>query len=243
MERPSLPVTLEVLVKERLISEIRRLTQRIGQARRSGVTELAERLRLSRLTLATRLAREFDVWFLVNPEGKSEFVDREAFGRRMAAWKARRQIPAVGSADTPAADEPTPSPASSNDPMRELFGEPIHVYTRDQALADGVLVDVTPWAAGCFRHPTAFTSALWGIVSDLPCDVGAAGAAALDLRIREVLRAAATVASSSSKDRSRVTFPLLIGTTQGLRSIELVADCGPGDRGEPVITIGFPSDF
>lgn len=226
-------------MKERLISEIRRLTQRIGQARRSGVTELAERLRLSRLTIATRLAREFDVWFLVNPEGKSEFVDREAFGRRMAAWKARRQIPA----DAPAEAARTASPASPPDPMREIFGEAIHTYTREQALWDGVLVDVTLWAVDCFRHPTAFTAALWAIVADLPSDVGADRTAALHVRVREILRAAAATAVTSSKERSRVTFPILIGTTQGLRSLELVADCGPGDRGEPVITIGFPSDF
>ena len=30
----------------------------------------------------------------------------------------------------------------------QILGEPIHVYTRRQALEDGVLVNVTEWASG-----------------------------------------------------------------------------------------------
>ena len=31
------------------------------------------------------------------------------------------------------------------DPLTEFFGEPISVYTRQQAIEDGALVDVTEW--------------------------------------------------------------------------------------------------
>jgi hypothetical protein len=43
-----------------------------------------------------------------------------------------------------------------------VFGEPIHVYTRAQAIADGNLIDVTHTAreAG-FRLPVAITAAAW----------------------------------------------------------------------------------
>ncbi len=43
----------------------------------------------------------------------------------------------------------------------EFWGEPIHIYTRAEALADGVLVDVTETAreAG-FYLPTAITAAV-----------------------------------------------------------------------------------
>ena len=46
--------------------------------------------------------------------------------------------------------------------LTEIFGEPIHVYTRAQALADGELVDVTTTAAEAgFRIPVALTRAVW----------------------------------------------------------------------------------
>ncbi len=46
--------------------------------------------------------------------------------------------------------------------MVEIFGEPISIYTRAQALDDGFLVDVSELAkeAG-FRFPVALTRAAW----------------------------------------------------------------------------------
>lgn len=43
-----------------------------------------------------------------------------------------------------------------------IFGEPIHIYTRAQAIADGALIDVsqTAYEAG-FRLPVALTTAVW----------------------------------------------------------------------------------
>ena len=53
----------------------------------------------------------------------------------------------------------------TTDPIIEFFGEPIADYTREQALADGVLIDVTPWAQDtAFRVPVAFTAALWALM-------------------------------------------------------------------------------
>jgi type I site-specific restriction endonuclease len=40
-----------------------------------------------------------------------------------------------------------PTLRSASTPLSDIFGEPISVYTREQALADGVLVDVTAWAS------------------------------------------------------------------------------------------------
>jgi hypothetical protein len=44
----------------------------------------------------------------------------------------------------------------------DLFGVPIYSYTREQALADGILVDVSKMAkqAG-FKIPMAVTDTLW----------------------------------------------------------------------------------
>lgn len=50
--------------------------------------------------------------------------------------------------------------------MLELFGEPIYIYTRKQAIEDGVLIDVTETAkeAG-FKVPVAVTCALHEIIN------------------------------------------------------------------------------
>jgi type I site-specific restriction endonuclease len=49
-----------------------------------------------------------------------------------------------------------------SDEMKNFFGENIHIYTRAQALEDGVLVDVSETAreAG-FKIPVAVTRAVW----------------------------------------------------------------------------------
>jgi hypothetical protein len=46
--------------------------------------------------------------------------------------------------------------------LRDLFGEVIHVHTRADAIADGMLVDVSAVAreAG-IRFPVALTRAIW----------------------------------------------------------------------------------
>ena len=46
--------------------------------------------------------------------------------------------------------------------MHELFGETVSSYSRAQAIADGVLVDITAQAKRSrFVYPVAMTSALW----------------------------------------------------------------------------------
>jgi hypothetical protein len=58
----------------------------------------------------------------------------------------------------------------------DFWGPPISIYTRAQAIEDGVLVDVSDWAGagpngmmGGFRVPTVLTRALWDVV-DLDAD-------------------------------------------------------------------------
>ena len=48
------------------------------------------------------------------------------------------------------------------DMTTEFFGNPIHIYTRAQAIADGVLVDVGELARDAgFRLPVALTRTTW----------------------------------------------------------------------------------
>lgn len=79
--------------------EIRGTTKRIGEATRNAVPEQLERLRLLRHTLVCRLAMDHDVWTLINPEGRTEFVPRDEWQRRMSAWQERRREESGGSAE------------------------------------------------------------------------------------------------------------------------------------------------
>ncbi len=126
-----------------------------------------------------------------------------------------------------------------------LFGELIHSYTRAQAIADGVLVDVSQAAVEvgiCF--PVAITAAVW---SDLVPDAGAR-ALGQDERGRLhdlvwMLRCAIRAASSASE----VSFAVLLAHANAsgrLRRhlMNLRAICGPGDDSAPVITVMLPGE-
>jgi len=123
----------------------------------------------------------------------------------------------------------------------------IHGYTRAQALADGVLVDVTATAreAG-FRVPVALTAAAWGkavawseedSARQTPQDEAG--------RLWDVLWMA-YIAARRASGGCRVPFELYIvprdgaGTRPRLTTLDMVI--GPGDEGEPVITIMNPNE-
>jgi len=59
--------------------------------------------------------------------------------------------------------------AQQNPSMTEIFGDVISTYTRQQAIEDGFLVDVTTTAreAG-FRWPVAVTRRLWDMIDNPP---------------------------------------------------------------------------
>lgn len=125
--------------------------------------------------------------------------------------------------------------------MSDFFGEPIHVYTRAQALADGVLRDAGEMAreAG-IRYPVALTSAAWEKCVTIPPGVIGQDE---DGRLWDVLwmfRLAARRAKGSEirfhlhvrRDNRECVPPL----------VELKAMIGPGDDGAPVITILLPDE-
>lgn len=121
----------------------------------------------------------------------------------------------------------------------EIFGEPIHTYTRAQALEDGILVDVSELAreAG-FRLPVALTRAVWG---DCVAFTG-------NQRTRQDFETGrlydvlwlASLAARSGQGR-RVTFQVYRvpndGRSKRAKVVLLDMHIGPGDSAEPVITI------
>jgi hypothetical protein len=115
------------------------------------------------------------------------------------------------------------------------------VYTRAQALEDGVLVDVTETAheAG-FRFPVALTATLWSVVETIPKRHSYQDWKG---RLWDVLYMA-SLAVRKAKSESRIVYELILFREGNRRKcVTLVCDSGPGDGGEPVITIGFPEDF
>lgn len=120
--------------------------------------------------------------------------------------------------------------------------EYIHRYTRSDAIRDGVLIDVSDVAreAG-FRYPVALTSAVWERCVIVPPGVlcqdepGRLWDVVWMLRCAIARGQAGTVVSFAlhvRNDNRERTLPLF----------RLKAVCGPGDQGEPVLTIMLPDE-
>jgi len=129
----------------------------------------------------------------------------------------------------------------------ELFGETIYSYTRAQALEDGVLIDVTEMAAEAgFRWPVAVTHAAWQECVEWSDDDSRRQTYQDEPgRLWDVLWMA-FVAIRSANGGTEINFQLYRlprggrRTKARLTTLKLVS--GPGDAGEPVITIMLPQE-
>lgn len=130
--------------------------------------------------------------------------------------------------------------------LTELFGDPISVYTRAQAIEDGSLVDVTEQAGSGpdgmlngFTCPVAMTSTVWGVIERIPASLD--GIADVRGRLHDVLWMARLAAKRGGDAADFVVILPSRGSRKRNRTLRMVA--GPGDAGELVITIGFATDF
>jgi hypothetical protein len=133
----------------------------------------------------------------------------------------------------------------SLDAMTEIFGEPIHTYTRAEAITDGFLVDVTDTAAEAgFKCPVAITRAAWAdTVKWTEADSKRQTTQDEAGRLWDVLWMARLAARRGG---SQTLFSLL-RVLRGGRGIKprlttLKMHAGPGDNGELVITIMMPDE-
>lgn len=116
-------------------------------------------------------------------------------------------------------------------------------YSRAQAIADGVLHDVSAMAreAG-FRYPVAMTAAAWADSVAWPSDKG--GAQSEAGRLWDVLHMA-RLAIRRAAGRT-LHFTVLVVPSEGPsrrpQPLRLKAMVGPGDDLEPVITILLPRE-
>lgn len=117
----------------------------------------------------------------------------------------------------------------------------IHQYTRAQALKDGVLKDATELAreAG-IRYPVALTQAVWAEYVAVP--EGVTGQSVIG-RLWDILWMFRNAARRRG-DVNEFRFKLYVKNHErrAAELIELKAHCGPGDDGEPVITVMLPHE-
>ncbi len=118
----------------------------------------------------------------------------------------------------------------------------IHAYTRAQAVADGVLIDVSETAreAG-FRYPVALTRAVWDEHVVVPPLVEGQDEAGRLWDVLTMLRFAIRAGNGGSELRFRLH--VRNDNREGEPPmVELKAVCGPGDDMEPCITVMLPSE-
>ncbi|WP_458250666.1 DUF6573 family protein [Geobacter anodireducens] len=118
----------------------------------------------------------------------------------------------------------------------------ISIYTRADAIADGTLVDLSgnfPDLCGIYRYPVACTAEVWALVEMAVSnkrhgnDYQGVVWDILYMSQRGVIR---------RPDPATCIFQVIITGTGRRRLHTLKVICGPGDEGEPVITIMLPHE-
>ncbi len=119
-------------------------------------------------------------------------------------------------------------------------GDIIHTYTRAEAIADGVLVDVSSAATEAgFKYPVALTRAVWSDYVEVPEGVFGQDESGRLWDILVVLNFA--VRRSNDGDMLRFRLHVRNENGNGCPSlVELKAICGPNDDGTPCVTVMLP---
>lgn len=117
----------------------------------------------------------------------------------------------------------------------------IHAYSRKEALADGVLVDVSDMAAEAgFKYPVALTRAVWERYVEVPRGVEGQDESG---RLWDILWMTRFAIKTSPPCQN--PLPVLLSVRNdnaGPKRVKLKAIIGPGDSLEPVITIMLPDE-
>lgn len=119
----------------------------------------------------------------------------------------------------------------------------IFAYTRQQAIADGVLIDVSTTATEAgFRIPVAVTAAVWAECVEVPAGVRHQDERGRLWDVLSMLRFAIRVARNSGPEmryRLHVRNDNRDGTPP---LVTLKAVCGPDDDGAPCVTVMLPDE-
>jgi len=124
--------------------------------------------------------------------------------------------------------------------MQDIFGDVIYSYSRAQAIEDGALVDVSDLGreAG-LKLRVAVTQPVWAEYISVPDGVIGQDERGRAWDIVWMLRTAIKAGNGGEEIRYSV---LVRNDNRRPRMVDLKAICGPGDEGEPVITIMKPDE-
>jgi len=130
-------------------------------------------------------------------------------------------------------------------PLSDFFGDVISCYSRADAIADGVLVSISPVIlkdAGIVL-PVAVTDTIWNGYID-PYYLSELPGQSVEGRLWDLLWMfrCAVKAGKGGGDRIRYQVLFLVPEEPEPALVDLIAVCGPGDMGEPVITIMLPGE-
>jgi hypothetical protein len=124
--------------------------------------------------------------------------------------------------------------------INEIFGDYISVYTRQNAIEDGTLIDVSSVGKETgIKFPLAMTRAVWERYVEIP-----KGVMGQDLqgRLWDIVWML-KMGIFRSRGGDIVNFQIYVRNSAGRPKLEtLKSICGPGDNAEPVITIMLPDE-
>lgn len=129
--------------------------------------------------------------------------------------------------------------------LSEFFGDLIYSYSRADAIADGVLIPVSSELctdAG-IKFPVCVTETIWNGYIE-PYYLPQLPGQSVEGRLWDLLWMfhLAVKAGNGTGDRIRYQVYFLTQVSEEPELIDLIAVCGPGDMGEPVITIMLPGE-
>lgn len=116
-------------------------------------------------------------------------------------------------------------------------------YTRKQAIEDGVLVDLTEWVKETgFTIPVACTAVVWNshvVPPDGTRDWGQCERG----RCHDLLWMLYVAIRQKRGAADRLTYQVIfLNKHRKHETVTLKAICGPGDDGEPVMTVMLPHE-
>ena len=129
--------------------------------------------------------------------------------------------------------------------LTEFFGDMISLYSRSDAIRDGVLVQISPELckdAGVVL-PVCVTDTVWSGYID-PSNLSQLPGQSVEGRLWDLLWMFRCAVKSGNGRGDRIRYQVLFQMTYGggPEEVDLIAVCGPGDDAEPVITIMLPGE-
>ena len=120
----------------------------------------------------------------------------------------------------------------------------IFSYTRAQAIEDDVLVDLTEWARETgFKIPVACTSTVWDDFIVPPTGTDEVGQSKRGRAHDLLWMLYVNIQRSRSARNDQMLFKVIfLMTHERQETVTLKAICGPGDNGEPVLTVMLPGE-